>query len=200
MATSRTRISARVRELRFDAGSPSLNLIATVARRPSTPIERLGDLDRLRAFTDGIGVTLADEACAAEFLQALWTFRSAAYEVLSATMNGRAPQPDALALINKTALINLPVPQLRATAGTVGVLDSGPLTGSQLLAFLARDLIAVVSGQADHLQTCDADVCQMIYLQAPGGRPRKWCSMQRCGNAAKAAQHRRLKQELAISE
>ncbi|WP_252126560.1 hypothetical protein [Streptomyces sp. MBT84] len=51
----RTRITARQRELRFDAGSLSLNLIATVGRRPTTPIERMGDIERLTAWFAGWG-------------------------------------------------------------------------------------------------------------------------------------------------
>ncbi|WP_411093653.1 CGNR zinc finger domain-containing protein [Streptomyces sp. 049-1] len=35
----------------------------------------------------------------------------------------------------------------------------------------------------------------MIYLDTTRGRPRKWCSMQRCGNTAKAARHRRRHEE-----
>lgn len=199
MGAPATRISARVRELRFDAGSPALNLIATVGRRPSTPIERLGDVDRLRAFCDGIGVALAEDACTAEFLTELWALRTAAYEVASAILDDRAPRSDAVELINKSASGDLPVPQLHATANGVRLRDSGPLTHDGLLAFLARDLISVVSTSADRLRTCDSEICRMIYLDVPGGRPRRWCSMKRCGNAAKAAQHRRVKQKLGGS-
>ncbi|MEU1949881.1 hypothetical protein ABZ554_47365, partial [Streptomyces sp. NPDC020125] len=38
----RPRVTARLRALRFDTGSLALNLVATLGRRDSAPIERLG--------------------------------------------------------------------------------------------------------------------------------------------------------------
>lgn len=46
----RTRVTARARDLRFDAGTLSLNLVATVGRRPAGPVERMGDAERLAAW------------------------------------------------------------------------------------------------------------------------------------------------------
>ncbi|MGI5518604.1 CGNR zinc finger domain-containing protein [Streptomyces sp. CA-106131] len=61
----------------------------------------------------------------------------------------------------------------------------------------ARDLITLLSDPArrQKLRECDSEICRMIYLDAVQGRPRKWCSMQRCGNSAKAARHRRHREE-----
>jgi predicted RNA-binding Zn ribbon-like protein len=67
------------------------------------------------------------------------------------------------------------------------------LTPQELLSVIARDLIDLMCDdeRRSRLRACASEVCQMIYVDAARGRPRKWCSMQRCGNQAKAAAHRR---------
>ncbi|MFD0509009.1 CGNR zinc finger domain-containing protein [Streptomyces chiangmaiensis] len=105
-------------------------------------------------------------------------------------------------LLNRLARVNPPAPRLEvggdglpATAGDAG------LSAPALLSLIARDLITLLSDPArrQHVRTCDAELCRMIYLDAAQGRPRRWCSMQRCGNSAKAARHRRHREETAAS-
>jgi predicted RNA-binding Zn ribbon-like protein len=45
--------------LRFDAGSLSLNLVATVGRRFGEPVERLGSVDRLREWLARVGLEVS---------------------------------------------------------------------------------------------------------------------------------------------
>ncbi|WP_431968071.1 CGNR zinc finger domain-containing protein [Actinacidiphila sp. bgisy160] len=191
-ATPRTRITAKVRELRFDAGSPALDLVATVGRRPSTPVERLGDRDRLRAWCRGVGLTPRDGEDETALLGALHQLRSAATDVVTAVVDGRTPRTESVRLVNELARVQPPAPRLRI--GTDGRPSSGtePLSAAQLLSTVARDLIALVTEPRlrDRLRTCAAEICGMVYLDPGNAKPRKWCSMERCGNNAKAARHR----------
>ncbi|MFI2300223.1 CGNR zinc finger domain-containing protein [Actinacidiphila glaucinigra] len=193
-ATPRTRVTARVRELRFDAGSPALDLVATVGRRPSTPVERLGDHDRLRAWCQGVGLTLRDGEDGHALLGALHELRSAATDVATAAVDGRAPRPESVALLNDLARVEPPVPRLRVDPEGRPGSGTEPLSSAQLLSVVARDLIALVTDPRlrDRLRTCAAEICGMVYLDHVNGngKPRKWCSMERCGNNAKAARHR----------
>ncbi|MDX3072823.1 CGNR zinc finger domain-containing protein [Streptomyces sp. NPDC088354] len=195
-ATPRTRITAKARSLRFDAGSLSLDLVATVGRRPSTPIERLDGPERLRAWCAGVGLAPRDEEDPAALLAALRTLRDAAHDVVTAHLDDRAPRPESVSLLNTLARVAPPAPRLPTDAD--GRLAHGPapsLTTAELLSAVARDLIAVMTDPRTRalLRTCDAEACRMIYLDnGPGsGKPRRWCSMERCGNSAKAARHRR---------
>ncbi|MFF7214607.1 CGNR zinc finger domain-containing protein [Streptomyces sp. NPDC008238] len=192
-ATPRPRVTARVRELRFDAGSLSLDLVATVGRRPSTPVERLGDHERLRAWCRGVGLCLREREDATALLGALHELRSAATDVVTAAVEARAPRQASVGLLNDLARVDPPAPRLRL--GPDGRPDGGtePLSSAQLLSVVARDLIALVTDPRlrDRLRTCAAGICGMVYLDPGNGRPRKWCSMERCGNNAKAARHRR---------
>ncbi|MEU6343620.1 CGNR zinc finger domain-containing protein [Streptomyces sp. NPDC046977] len=195
-ATPRTRITAKARSLRFDAGSLSLDLVATVGRRPSTPVERLDGPERLREWCAGVGLAPRDDEDPAALLAALRELRGAAHDVVTAHLDDRAPRPESVDLVNALARVAPPAPRLRTdTRGRLAHPPAPRLTTAELLSAVARDLIAVTTDPRtrDLLRTCDAEICRMIYLDngAGKGRPRKWCSMDRCGNSAKAARHRR---------
>ncbi len=195
--TPRTRTTAAIRALRFDAGSLALDLVATVGRRPSSPVERLGDLDRLHAWCDGVGLELRTEDAGPDCLAALHGLRTAAYDVVACLLDGRAPRTESVDLLNRLAGVEPPPPGLRIDAGGRPRSATGPLTAPALLSLVARDAIALVTDprRRDRLRTCDSEICRMVYLDTLGGKPRKWCSMQRCGNSAKAARHRRKAEE-----
>lgn len=183
-----------MRDLRFDAGALSLNLVATVGRRPVGPVERLGDAQRLDAWCRGVGVTLAAGYEPASLLGSLHRLRDAAFDVASSVVDGHRPRPGSVALVNDLAGVEPPVAQLEVTREGVGtVRDSTRLTEAALLSVISRDLIGLVSdtSRRSRLAMCAAEVCRMIYLNPASGRSRQWCSMRRCGNSAKAAAHRR---------
>jgi predicted RNA-binding Zn ribbon-like protein len=187
----RTRVSALMRRLRFDGGGLALNLVATLGRRHGDPVERLDGLDRLAAWCDGVSVRLRDGEATEALLAELRLLREAAYDVASADLRGTTPALTSVALVNECAHHELPAPRLEP--GTDGVFVARPaLTGRQLQSLVARDLIALIADpvrRAD-LRECDGPQCRMLYLDGTSGRRRRWCSMQRCGNSAKAARHR----------
>ncbi|WP_308404340.1 MULTISPECIES: CGNR zinc finger domain-containing protein [Streptomyces] len=190
----RRRVTEQQRDLRFDAGALCLNLVATVGRRPHIPVERMGDAARLEAWCRGVGVSLAQGYDAAGLLASLHELRTAAFDIASSAVDGHAPAPQAIALVNRLARIHPPAPQMELTAGGPrSSPDSELLTAQELLSVIARDLIDLMSDDArrSRMRACAGETCRMIYVDTPGGRPRKWCSMRRCGNQAKAASHRR---------
>ncbi|MEV0208527.1 CGNR zinc finger domain-containing protein [Streptomyces sp. NPDC050788] len=190
----RRRVTEQQRDLRFDAGALCLNLVATVGRRPHVPVERMGDAARLEAWCRGVGVSLAQGYDAAGLLASLHELRTAAFDIASSAVDGHTPAPQAIALVNRLARIHPPAPQMELTAdGPRSSPDSELLTAQALLSVIARDLIDLMSDDArrSRMRACAGETCRMIYVDTPGGRPRKWCSMRRCGNQAKAASHRR---------
>lgn len=185
------RVTARVRELRFDGGSPALDLIATLGRRHGTPVERLDGPDRLRAWCRGVALRLLPEEATASLTGELRLLREALYDVASADLRGTPPALPSVALVNECAHREPPAPRL--DCGPHGVVVERPeLTGRQLRSVLARDLIALMDDPVRRagLRECGAPECRMLYLDATPGRRRRWCSMRRCGNNAKAARHR----------
>ncbi|MFJ9599530.1 CGNR zinc finger domain-containing protein [Streptomyces althioticus] len=190
----RTRVTTRARDLRFDAGSLSLNLVATVGRRPVGPVERMGDAERLAAWCRGVGLTPAPGYEPEALLRSLHALRDAAYDIASSLLDGHHPSPASVELVNGLAACEPPAARLELTAGGVRPAPgSGMLTEDALLSVVARDLIELVAdaSRRERLTACTSEVCRMLYLNPPSGRARQWCSMRRCGNNAKAAAHRR---------
>lgn len=200
-----SRTTAQMRALRFDAGCLALDLVATLGRRHgAAAVERLDGPERLRAWCDGVGVRLrAQEAGpggtadpprtgpSAELLADLLALREAVYDIASADLHGTAPARQSVALVNAYALHEPPVPRLELADGSVGVVQPA-LSGPHLLALVARDLVALLADPARRaaLRACEGPQCRMLYLDTTPGRRRRWCSMKRCGNSAKAARHR----------
>ncbi|MGW2938281.1 CGNR zinc finger domain-containing protein [Streptomyces sp. NPDC001156] len=192
--TPGTRVTARIRELRFDAGSLSLNFIATLGRRPVSPVERLDGVERLRSWCAGVGLLLRGEDATPQTIESLHALRAAAYDITTAVLHGRRPQPGSVELVNRRAQAEPPVPRLSLSASGLHVDERrAHLSAETLQSLISRDLIALVGDPARCLclRECDSEACRMIYLDTGRGRPRRWCSMQRCGNSAKAARHRR---------
>jgi predicted RNA-binding Zn ribbon-like protein len=52
------------------------------------------------------------------------------------------------------------------------------------LGVIAADAVRVISDSGALLRRCDLDSCGALFLDPGTGRPRKWCSMARCGNRA----------------
>ncbi|GAB3062191.1 CGNR zinc finger domain-containing protein [Sediminivirga luteola] len=59
-----------------------------------------------------------------------------------------------------------------------------------VLGAVAADAIALVAaGEAKGVKVCAHERCGLRFLDQSRGGRRKWCSMERCGNRAKAARH-----------
>jgi predicted RNA-binding Zn ribbon-like protein len=175
---------ADVHALRFDAGSLSLNLVATVGRRFAEPVERLTSVGRLRDWLAGVGLDAA-AAPTDEDLARIRRLREHLDDLFRSALAGRRPPAAALEEVN--AVVASGTPRLVATRAGLA-LSSGAI--EPVLALTAADAIRIVAGGARaDLRECEADDCRMLYV-AHGRRARRWCSSQRCGNRARVAAHR----------
>jgi predicted RNA-binding Zn ribbon-like protein len=65
-----------------------------------------------------------------------------------------------------------------------------------LLSSVARDAIDVLGGpRASRLKRCQGSRCALLFVDTSRSGRRRWCSMERCGNRAKVAAHRRRRKE-----
>jgi predicted RNA-binding Zn ribbon-like protein len=183
MPDDQRRAARGIEALRFDAGSLSLNLVATLARRFGDPVERLGSVERLRAWLAGVGLDVSPSLTDDDVAR-VRAFREQLDELFRGVLGERPVRPAALAQINAVAAC---VPQLRPSH------DGAALVGpdvDEVLALIAADAMRIVAGaERAHLRVCAADDCRMLYL-AHGRRERRWCSSERCGNRSRVAAHR----------
>jgi len=128
--------------------------------------------------------------------------RSALREVVDSVVQGRAPEPDAVYLVNATLEARRPTRlELDGTALRIGHRHADTPV-DDALALIAEAIIEeLATGRPERLRVCANDRCRWAFFDSsPTGR-RRWCDMRSCGNQAKAARYRaRLKEEAKSDE
>jgi predicted RNA-binding Zn ribbon-like protein len=148
-------------------------------------LRRPSDLERWA--TDVVGV--ADLRATEDDLQRAVRLQAAIWSAADAIVDRRAvPRGDAKTL-NEMAVQPCLVPRLlpgptRTWMGAKGVRS--------LLSSVARDAIDVFGGpRSARLKRCEGSRCSLLFVDTSRSGRRRWCSMERCGNRAKVAAHRR---------
>jgi len=166
-------------------------------RPRAEPTETLGGPDDLAAWAAGNVSKDARPPSKREFDRAL-ELREAIYRLFDATSRRKAPAPDDLEALNQ-ALGDAPSRNLlkREKNGFSWDVDMRGGTALSMLApvlWSAGDLLA--GGKLDKVKRCANPECGWLYLDDSRAGRRRWCSMQACGNRAKARRHYfRVKEE-----
>ncbi len=136
----------------------------------------------------------ADPARAAKLLRHVRTVRSGLREIVEALVAERPVAPQALVTVNDVlrarSVLELVPGEGCVTLGHRHLGD--PLDDA--LAAVAEPLVALIaSGDTGRLRICAHDGCSWVFQDASRTGRRRWCSMETCGNRAKAARHRERK-------
>ena len=129
------------------------------------------------------GVTLGEDDVAR-----LRAVREAIRAVLRANNGGPAPT-EALALLDaagRRAPLHIRFSD-DGVARLTPAADGADAVVGRVLAALAR---VQAEGQFARLKACAAEDCQWAYYDESRNRSRTWCSMEVCGNRAKARSYR----------
>jgi predicted RNA-binding Zn ribbon-like protein len=178
----------------FHRGSPALDFIGTVGFRASAePVERLPDAAAAARWFVAAG--LAPEGSEMRVSRAGLSRTIALREALAragnAIVDGAEPAAADVASVNAAAAdLALGVPYLDA-GGAQRWKTKHPLRFA--LARLAADAIAIFSAERARLTRCALDDCGALLLSRARNEPRRWCSMETCGNRAKVAAFRARK-------
>ena len=171
-------------EFRFHHGSLALSFAGTVGDRASTPIERLGDHHALVRWlkASGLAARGAHLEINRQGFESALALRETIWRIADAIANDRTPSKADVAALNLAAKKWYVVPQLDAkmlatTAASTSLDDA--------LGAIALSAIDTFGREREHLRRCNLDECGAIFLDPGTGRPRKWCTMERCGNRAK---------------
>ncbi|WP_300301280.1 ABATE domain-containing protein [Ferrovibrio sp.] len=199
----------RVLDLGLLGGHPALDFVNTLdwrSRRPADggPEETLVSYDALLAWCRRTGII--GDATAAELARhaakaparaeavrdEAVALREALHRLAEATRRGRmAPKAD-LAVLNH-CLLQYPEGRTLAPSGHGGFAwrshGDGIEPGSPLgaIARLAADLL--VTAEPKSIRCCAGPGCGWLFHDTSPNKRRRWCSMEACGNRAKARRH-----------
>jgi predicted RNA-binding Zn ribbon-like protein len=177
---------------RFDPGATCLEFVVTGGEDYRAAYETLhqpADLERWVRARLGLQterLTDQDLAEAKRLREAIW-------HCAEARALGR-PLPRAhVDRLNRSAALPPPAPRIdrpdrRAWAE--------PVPSRQLRSTLARDAIDLFTGPlAGRIRRCAGVNCTLLFADTSRPGRRRWCSMQRCGNRAKAREFRQRKEQ-----
>ncbi len=125
--------------------------------------------------------------------------RDAVAHLFEAHRNGSTAPEQAIYAVNRVLAAGTLSAALRFPEGGLAWSEAeAPVRPLALLAPVARSAAHVVTHvEPARLRRCAAGDCASWFVDASKGGRRRWCSMARCGNRAKAARHRRKEKERA---
>jgi predicted RNA-binding Zn ribbon-like protein len=190
--------------LKLLGGRLSLDFVNTADWHASDhPVEFLKSYSDLVAWSQHVGILpdhqvqrLLKEAArrpvdASAVLERAIALREAIYRILLASSHGRPPQAADLAIFNAELSGALAQSRIVSTAegftwdwaGAKEALD-------QMLWPVMHDAAGLLtSEELDRVGQCADDRCGWLFLDTSRNRSRRWCSMENCGNRAKARRH-----------
>lgn len=175
-------------DFRFYLGSLSLNFAATYRRLPGAETERIpasADLDR---WLSESGLVSTPVRVSAEQYASALDLREAIYRIGRALVDGRPPAAPDVAILNAAAAFPPPALVLDARTLEATVHAAAPVEAA--FAQIATDAVRIFGSAAERARLSKCEPCHQLMLSSARGRPRRWCSMQACGNRAKVAAFR----------
>ena len=171
----------------FHRGSLALDFVGTVGSRASSkPEERLPDGAALLRWLAEAGLPVPTRIDKEELESAI-ALREAIYLLGTNLLEGKPWPTAALERVKQAALAPEGGRRLAAKGGARWVTEA-PLRLA--LARIAEDAILRLASDAKRLTRCQLPGCGALLLSSSRSEPRRWCSMETCGNRAKVASFR----------
>jgi len=188
------------------------------ARPESDQLPRFDDLLGFGAQTGGLDEvqrqqlaewSAGDSAAATAALAAARTLRESLYGIFAARARGREIPPPDLARLNATlreALAHLRVEAqpggfsadnalVSDAARFAWAFEASPAPTAPLWPIARSAAELLVSSDLARVTQCDGARCTWLFLDHSRTHTRRWCSMESCGNRAKAQRHYRRRRE-----
>lgn len=171
---------------RFRTGRPALDLAHIGGEGEAARWEIVHSADDLGRFLAVI-LDLPEVPATEADLAPMRALRAAISRIARGLAAGEPPRPADVEALNGAAA-RPPLTPALAPDGSATVIAP---TASAALATLARDAVDLFGGSLAHrIRICAADDCGLLFVDASRPGRRRWCSMERCGNRAKARAHR----------
>jgi predicted RNA-binding Zn ribbon-like protein len=178
----------------FLGNNAAVDFINTEIVSHGERVDLLQDAADFIRWTDAAGIDLKN-ALSAEDLLAAKQLRSALKDLIQARMERRNAGRGSLATVNRHLGNHATHKILQISTSSAGfelVPDKTATSATALLAHLAHEgAVLLASPLASQLKHCGNPECVLVFLDTSRNQQRRWCSMDTCGNRAKAAKHYR---------
>lgn len=196
----------------FDAGELCLDFVNTAEWHDTEqPIDRLNDFADLVAWGEAAGLVSAEEADDLRHLaeergeESVATYdkaihlREAIYRIFGNLSGDERVDAVDLGILNVALSRSLPHLRIAAVDSGFG-WDWEDRAGAldQILWPVARSAGELLTSKTlDRIRKCADDRgCGYLFVDMSRNRSRRWCSMESCGNRAKATRHYKRKREV----
>jgi len=189
----------------FSGGELCLDFVNTLGDRPlcrSEGLQAPGDLLRWAgeaglvppAERVGAGAALSGPAGRRVLARAI-ELRERLYRVFAGISEDRRPDAADLAALNDELVAAMRHLRLVSSdGGFAWAWDDALDTPERILWPVVRSAAELlVSEEAGLIKVCASDRCSWLFVDRSRTHRRRWCSMQSCGNRAKARRHYRRK-------
>ncbi|HEY8292126.1 MAG TPA: ABATE domain-containing protein [Thermomicrobiales bacterium] len=197
----------------FDAGRLCLDFANTFGDRPALQPheEALHSYADLVAWSEAAGLIAGDEATEyaraaarlpseadAAFAHAI-VLREAIYRLFSAVAAETAPPADDLATINAAIAEAMARARLVPVEGHFHwTWERDPSVLGSMLRPVFWSVAELLTAEEVHrVHECAGSDCGWLFLDVSKNGSRRWCSMETCGNRAKARRHRERQHAVA---
>ncbi|REG83852.1 putative RNA-binding Zn ribbon-like protein [Marinomonas pollencensis] len=150
--------------------------------------EMLTSMEDVYQWANESGITLKKEFSSIA-MEDIWQFRSSIKQLLTSYVDEQALSEEALAVVNQQ-LKNAPLQQQLKVVEQELILQplDQALSIAQLLGKIADEAANLLaSSQIKQLKRCSNEKCILMFVDTSRAKRRRWCSMESCGNRAKAA-------------
>jgi len=170
-----------------------LSFAGTVGNRNAQPQERLVDIAAFKRWLEAASLVPARTRLVVtqgQYDDAL-LLREAIASIAAAITTRRKPEFSDIQHLNDAVKRWHTSPRLDPETLALHVL-SPEFEAEAALGRIAVDAVELFSSQGSSLlRRCELDSCGAVFVDSGHGRPRKWCSMERCGNRAKVRAFRK---------
>jgi predicted RNA-binding Zn ribbon-like protein len=201
---SESRAASPTPRFDFSGGALCLDFANSWGDRGRPESDRLGDYAALLAFACEASLLDRRQAArlhrhareapaeAARAHAAARALREALYRLFSAQARGRRVDPADVAQVNDA--LREALPHLRVSRRDGGYAWDWSEEGREPLVAPLRPIARsaaelLTSDDLARVRECDGSTCTWLFLDQSRNRSRRWCSMESCGNRAKARRH-----------
>jgi predicted RNA-binding Zn ribbon-like protein len=159
--------------------------------------DKLVTYGHLVAWARAAGLLTAAEAAglrhprsSARLLASARGFRAALYELVTAALSARRPDPGAIATVEAELARARSARRLEPVQGGYAWRWADPASPDRPLFEVARAAEELLEAPLERVRRCGGAGCGWLFRDTSRAGRRRWCSMSTCGNTAKVRRFR----------